>query len=120
MTNEEIKKGLEVCAIDSDDPCGSCPFYDAPQCYNDLKLEARDLIIKQEKEIARLQEKLKSVLFVIEMSDIDAQIRQAKIDVLNKLKTQTHNYYPSIDSYCVSQHVVLVKDIDKMIAEVEE
>lgn len=45
--------------------------------------------------------------------------RHAKLDVLNELKQQTHNYYPSIDSYCVSQHVVLVKDIAKKIAEVE-
>lgn len=126
MTNEEIKKGLYICAVDSDDPCGSCPLYEASQCYNDLKLEARGLIIEQEKEIARLQEKLKAVLLSIDtvkemntMCNVEAQIKQAKIDVLNKLKTQTHNYYPSIDCYCVSQHVVLVRDIDKMIAEVQ-
>ena len=41
--------------------------------------------------------------------------KQAQTDVLNELKNKTHNYYPSIDSYCVSQHVVLVKDIDKMM-----
>lgn len=46
--------------------------------------------------------------------------RQDIIDVLNKLKTQTHNYYPSIDSYCVSQHVVLVNDIDKLLEEYEK
>lgn len=111
MTNEEIKKGLYICAIDSDDPCGSCPFYDAPQCYNELKLEARDLIIKQEKEIARLQEKLKAVLLSIDtvkemntMCNIEAQIKQAKIDVLNALKSKT---------------CVFVTDIDDMIAEVK-
>lgn len=45
--------------------------------------------------------------------------KQAQIDVLNKLKKKTHNYYSSIDSYCISQHVVLVRDIDGLIAEVE-
>lgn len=45
--------------------------------------------------------------------------KQAQIDMLNKLKKKTHNYYPSIDSYCISQHVVLVRDIDELIKEVE-
>lgn len=48
------------------------------------------------------------------------KIKQAQIDVLNELKKKTHNYYPSIDSYCISQHVVLVRDIDELIKEVEE
>ena len=50
--------------------------------------------------------------------EILAQVKQAKIDVLNELKKKTHNYYPSIDSYCLSQHVVLVRDIDKLLEEV--
>lgn len=45
--------------------------------------------------------------------------KQAQIDVLNELKKKTHNYYPSIDSYCISQHVVLVRDIDELIKEIE-
>lgn len=47
------------------------------------------------------------------------KIKQAKIDALNELKEKTHNYYPSIDSYCISQHVVLVRDVDKLIEEVQ-
>lgn len=46
-------------------------------------------------------------------------IKQAQIDVLNELKKKTHNYYPSIDSYCISQHIVLVRDIDELIKEVQ-
>lgn len=49
----------------------------------------------------------------------EKEIKQAKIDVLNELKKKTHNYYPSIDSYCVSQHVVLVRDIDELIKEAQ-
>lgn len=48
------------------------------------------------------------------------KIKQAQVDVLNELKKKTHNYYPSIDSYCISQHVVLVRDVDKLIEEVEK
>lgn len=46
--------------------------------------------------------------------------KQARTDVLNELKKKTHNYYPSIDSYCMSQHVVLVRDIDELIKEAEK
>lgn len=47
------------------------------------------------------------------------KIKQSQIDILNELKKKTHNYYPSIDSYCISQHVVLVRDIDERIKEVQ-
>lgn len=41
-----------------------------------------------------------------------------KIDeFVEKLKKNVHNYYPSIDSYCCSHHVVLVKDIDELLKE---
>ncbi len=53
-------------------------------------------------------------------TEIEQEVKQTRIDVLNELKKKTHNYYPSIDSYCISQHVVLVSDIDKLIAEVEK
>lgn len=54
-----------------------------------------------------------------EIGALKAGTKQAKIDVLNELKKKTHNYYPSIDSYCISQHVVLVRDIDELIEEIE-
>lgn len=38
-------------------------------------------------------------------------------EFVKELKKHTHNYYPSIDSYCVSRHVVLVDDIDKALKE---
>lgn len=50
---------------------------------------------------------------------LKAEIKHTKIDMLNELKKKTHNYYPSIDSYCISQHVVLVRDIDELIKEVD-
>ena len=37
-----------------------------------------------------------------------------------KLKEKVHNYYPSIDSYCTSRHVILVKDIDELLKEYEK
>ena len=36
-----------------------------------------------------------------------------------RLKKKVHNYYPSIDSYCTSRHVILVKDIDELLKDYE-
>lgn len=37
-----------------------------------------------------------------------------------RLKKECHNYYPSIDSYCVSRKTVEVKDIDNLAKEITE
>lgn len=82
------------------------------------KEDALSLIIKQEKEIAqlkaenvRLTTKLGQVLLSIDtvkemnvMCNIAAQVKQAKIDVLNELKKKKS---------------IAVWDIDEMIAEYE-
>lgn len=81
----------------------------------------KDEIIYLERKIAIRDNALKDSDKAIEMLEgkQDTIVKQAQIDVLNKLKKKTHNYYPSIDSYCVSQHIVLVRDIDELIKEVE-
>ena len=45
--------------------------------------------------------------------------RRAVEEFAEKLKKKVHNYYPSIDSYCTSRHVILVKDIDELLKEYE-
>ena len=42
---------------------------------------------------------------------------QAVKEFAEELKKKVHNYYPSIDSYCTSRHVILVKDIDELLKE---
>lgn len=50
--------------------------------------------------------------------------RDAAREILQYLYKNTHNYYPSIDSYCLSRKVILVKDLEdicrKYGVEVEE
>lgn len=81
-----------------------------------LKAQERE-IERLKDENAKLQEQFAKYQLASD-KEIVAQVKQAKIDVLNELKKKTHNYYPSIDSYCLSQHVVLVRDIDKLLEEV--
>ena len=115
MTIDDIKKVLALCV---DSICDDCPYADTKDCYNQIKLDARSLIIEQEQEIARLKAenirlttKLGQVLLSIDtvkemntMCNIAAQVKQAKIDVLNELKKKKS---------------IAVWDIDEMIAEYE-
>ena len=99
MTNEEIKKALEFCAKDDYDSCGVCSYDDVRNCNYKLKTDARELIIKQEQEIARLKseyEKLQTNAEILargvrdlnhENYELTEKIKQAKIDVLSELRT---------------------------------
>lgn len=116
MTNKDIKNALADCA---DNSCSNCRYYEFPYCYDKLKLDARDRIIRQEQEIKRLREKLTKVLLAVDtvkemnaMCNIAAQVKQAKIDVLTELKKKTY-----VNDYC--REVVEVEKIDELIAEVQ-
>lgn len=123
MMIDDIKKVLALCV---DSICDDCPYADTKDCYNQIKLDARELIIKQENEIEklkaeniRLTTKLGQVLLSIDtvkemntMCGIDEQRKQAKIDVLNELKEKC-----KFDGHTVA---VYKNDIDDMIVEVEK
>lgn len=71
MNKYDIKKALKFCA-DSND-CDDCPYDVVRSCSDRLKLDARELIAEQEKEIERLKdentrltEKLKQVLLAVD------------------------------------------------------
>ena len=116
MNKDEIKKALEFCADAF--PCEGCAYYDDLTCSDTLKTDARELIIKQEQEIeklkaenVRLTTKLGQVLLSIDtvkemnaMCNIAAQVKQARIDVLNELKKKKS---------------IAIWDIDELIKEVQ-
>ena len=53
-----------------------------------------------------------------EIAQLKAEQKQAQIDMLEKLKSYVHCYFPNDDEDCVSQHVVLVSDIDMFINKI--
>lgn len=53
MNNNDIKRAIEFCT-ELDLPCEECPYDDVRNCIDTLKLDARKLIIEQEKEIEQL------------------------------------------------------------------
>ena len=122
MTKDEIKKALEICT-DIYAPCNGCPYETCTSCDSTLHTDAIKLIIEQEKEIEKLKADIDRQIDAINDAenladhlkyDLDKVRKQAKIDVLNELKT--HSYF---DDYYIDSYV-FVSDIDELIEEVEK
>lgn len=82
---------------------------EALQMWNNISAET---IQKLSEKNERFESNMKSVL--------EIEKKNAVKEFAEKLKKKVHNYYPSIDSYCTSKHVILVKDIDELLKEYEQ
>lgn len=120
MTKDDIKKAYEICASAND--CSSCN--DCPDCANCASAAAFNLITEQENEIERLRTtlgqcntELNSALESLksqcrEIGELKAGVKQAQIDVLNKVKERAV-VLAAIETY----HVCNL--IDGLIKEVQ-
>ena len=127
MNKDDIKKALEFCA--NAFPCEGCAYHDDLMCTDKLKTDALNVIIEQEQEIekwkndyAKLQEQFAQYQMASD-KEILAQVKQAKIEVLNKLKERVEtaiDAYFNLDSggYYLAEGAL--DDIDELIREVEE
>lgn len=127
MNKDDIKKALEFCA--NAFPCEGCAYHDDLTCTDKLKTDALNVIIEQEQEIekwkndyAKLQEQFAKYQTASD-KEIAAQVKQAKIEVLNKLKERVEtaiDAYFNLDSggYYLAEGAL--DDIDELIEEVEE
>lgn len=127
MNKDDIKKALEFCADAF--PCEGCAYHDDLMCTDKLKTDALNVIIEQEQEIekwkndyAKLQEQFAQYQMASD-KEIIAQRKQAKIDVLNKVKERVEtaiDAYFNLDSggYYLAEGAL--DDIDELIEEVEE
>ena len=109
MTKEDINKALTCCSNPSISYCKDCPYANYGEfdcCNGKMCKDALDLIIEQEREIERLK----------------AEVKQAQIDVLNKLKERIKtaiDTYFNLDGggYYLAEGAI--DDIDELIEEVE-
>ena len=143
MNKDAIKKALEYCADDSIDDCKNCPYADNGPfaCSISMYKDALTLITEQENEIeyrkkqydnqvsentrlyieydklkddyARLQELFAQYQMASD-KEIRAQIKQAKIDVLNELKEKRTTVFIDIDKV---DEAVFIDDIDELLKE---
>ena len=122
MNKDAIKKALEYCAGDSIDDCKNCPYADNGPfaCSISMYKDALNLITEQEEEIERLKDdyaKLQELFAQYQIAsdkEIRAQIKQAKIDVLNELKEKRTTVFIDIDEV---DEAVFIDDINEMIKE---
>ena len=119
MNTEDIKKALECCSNPRLSSCNNCPYNNNGEfscCDGEMCKDALNLITEQEKKIERLKDdyaKLQKLFAQYQMAsdkEIKAQVKQAKIDVLNELKEKSY-----VNEYC--REVVEVEKIDELIKE---
>ena len=112
MTSDKIKKALECCAKSYGDDvrCNDCPYDNlTPRacyemfCQDVLCKDALKLITEQEKSIQMAQQN---------QEYREQQLKQAQIDVLNKVK----NCREATDSDC---YPYLERIVNKLIKEVQ-
>ena len=140
MTKDEIKKALECCSNPSINSCKDCPYNNKGEfscCDGEMCKDALNLITEQEKKIERLKDENKEncwkcieakrvteedyaklqELFanyqIASDKEMIAQVKQAKIDVLNRLKSLSIYDDNYLDGY------VFIDDIDKLLEEYE-
>ena len=134
MTTEELKRAFGIC-LDTHG-CTDCPLLALEQqngcdCRHNLFVSAIDLATEQEREIERLKEKCEELrnekwdaqddldCYCDEMPD---KIKQAKIEVLNKLKERIKtaiDTYFNLDGggYYLAEGAI--DDIDELLKEYE-
>ena len=143
MNKDAIKKALEYCAGDSIADCKACPYANNGPfaCSISMYKDALTLITEQENEIeyrkkqydnqvsentrlyieydklkddyAKLQELFAQYQMASD-KEIRAQIKQAKIDVLNELKEKRTTVFIDIDKV---DEAVFIDDIDELLKE---
>ena len=96
-TIQDIKKALEICS--KDDGCRECPYYDYHHCDKVLLKDALALISEQ---VVEQNQKYQ-----------EQRIKQAKIDVLKKLKERAIGYT------FLGEKLATETDIDELIEEIE-
>lgn len=127
MNKDDIKKALEVCT-DCYSTCNDCPYDDVGNCGDTLKTDACELIVEQENEIERLKDdyaKLQEQFAKYQTAsdkEILAQVKQAKIEVLNKLRERVEtaiDAYFNLDGggYYLAEGAM--NDIDELLKEYE-
>lgn len=126
MNKEDIKKALTCC---KEDCCSYCPHWCEKGCQYQTLSDALILITEQEKEINNLKDdyaKLQELFAKYQTAsdkEILAQVKQAKIEVLNKLRERVEtaiDAYFNLDGggYYLAEGAM--NDIDELLKEYEE
>lgn len=128
MTKDDIKKALMCCSNPSISYCKDCPYANYGEfdcCNGKMCKDSLNLITEQEKSIQMAQD---SILSLAQQNQEyrEQQVKQAQIDILNKVMTYINNKiendYGDM-SDCAKYLTINIDDfddfIDELMAEVE-
>lgn len=150
MNKDEIKKALECCISYKYGMCKHCPNYDYKHedCMDDVKRQALDLIVKQEKENEKLEQlnaiqcdawqKLSdenerlvtennsnlryNAVLRKENKKLKEEIKQAQLNILGKLWSNISNSKQLIQSHIADGSFTIediYMEIDELMTEVQ-
>lgn len=119
MTKEEIKKALKRCDNHEIGDCGDCPYVGNARCLDDMVGDTLKLITEQEQEIEQLRNEKWQAQDDLECyhSEMQDKIEQAKIEVLESLKTGRGMAIKNLNGEW--EKCVLLEDIDEMISDLK-
>lgn len=109
MNSEDIKEALTICAsID----CEGCRYNDNElyNCYDKLKLDARELIAEQEKEI----ERLKAKTMCITEYENDKTTKREQTDEITKERNEIKDIMKLLDK-CVSLNPMCKSEVASVL-----
>ena len=119
MTKEDIKKALECCSNPNTGSCKDCPYNDNDEfhcAYGEMCKDALNLINEQGRIIQMAQDNILS-LAQQNQEYREQQVKQAQIDVLNKLKDSYGLYY--LSAFGVKERM-LADILNPMIEELKK
>lgn len=122
MTKDDIKKALTCCSNPSISYCKDCPYANYGEfdcCNGKMCKDALNLITEQEKSIQMAQD---SILSLAQQNQEyrEQKVKQAKIDILNKLKERLYSIFVTKSSPLGDITVEdIAEDIDELMAEVQ-
>lgn len=113
MTDEEIKKALECCAADN---CDECPLFDFPKliadCMPELLKSAFYLINRQQAEIEKLENDMRSKVVKCITSDVE----NAKTEAIKEFAEHLRKRIYVVCGRCAVD-VAHINMVEKMLLE---
>jgi len=115
MTDKQIIKALECCASPATTSnCGECTYRGVTWCATRLKIDAADLIKKQQKKIEHYKEARNKLLSASKLLSKQVDEQQEKIE---SLKKTSKSLYEAFEAACDFEYKIRRKAITEFTAK---
>ena len=117
MTDKQIIKALECCASPvTTSNCGECTYRGVTWCATRLKIDAADLIEKQQKKIEHYKEARNKLLSASKLLSKQVDEQQEKIE---SLKKTSKSLYEAFEAACDFEYKIRRKAITEFVSKLK-